>query len=238
MGIITIHQPEHMPWLGYFNKMLKADTFIILDSVQFEKNNYQNRNRILTKNGSMWLTVPVEMKGHTGCTIQDIKIANTLQPTWRKKYLTSIKNAYSKHPYFDEIYPEVERIVDENSSFICDLNIALILFFANKLHSTCSFVRSSDMQTNGMKSDLVLDICKQTNADIYISGSGGREYMDLKSFEHAGIKVSFNDYKHPNYIQKNSKEFVPYMSVLDLLMNVSADEARNIILSGLPDVNF
>lgn len=238
MEIITIHQPEHLPWLGYFNKLLKADTFVILDSVQFEKNNYQNRNRILTKNGSMWLSVPIEMKGHTGATIQDMKIANTLQPKWKKKYLTSIQNAYSKHPYFDIIYPDIERIVNENSSLICELNIELILYFANKLRSTCSFVRSSDMKTSGRKSDLVLDICKQMNADIYISGSGGREYMDLKSFEESGIRVSFNDYKHPSYIQKNSKEFVPYMSVLDLLMNVSVDEARDIILSGLPDVKY
>lgn len=82
--VITIHQPEHMPWLGFFNKMLKSEIFVILDNVQFEKNNYQNRNRILGNNGAQWLNVPTETKGHMDKTIREIKIANTTQPNWKK----------------------------------------------------------------------------------------------------------------------------------------------------------
>lgn len=233
--IITIHQPEHMPWLGFFNKMLKSEIFVILDNVQFEKNNYQSRNRILGSNGAQWLTVPIEMKGHMEKTLREIKIANATQPNWIRKYLSSLELNYSKYPYFQELFPAIKNILAAHNEYLCDLNIALIHFFAELLNADCRFVYASAMELTKKKSDLIYEICTQMEAGTYISGSGGRDYMDLAAFREAGIQVRFNDYVHPVYVQKKSREFVPYLSVLDLLMNKSPDEAREIILSGLPE---
>lgn len=232
--VITIHQPEHMPWLGFFNKMLKSEIFVILDNVQFEKNYYQNRNRILGNNGAQWLNVPTETKGHMDKTIREIKIANTTQPNWKKKYLLTLELNYCKHPFFNDIFPPIKNILEIHDEYLCDLNVSLILYFAQLLNADCQFLYASQMNLNGKKSNLIYQICKQLGAGTYISGSSGRDYMNLDVFCNDGIQVKFNDYVHPIYAQKKSFEFVPYLSVLDLLMNKGPDEAHEIILSGLP----
>jgi len=234
--VITIHQPEHMPWLGFMNKLLKADVFVLFDNIQYEKNYFQNRNRIATRNGAQFLTVPVETKGYTEKTIKDMMIANTLQPKWKQKYLKTISETYGKHPFFNTLFPKVNSIFSVCDQNICDLNIALIKLFAELLDADCSFIRGSSLSVSGAKSDLVLDICRELHADVYISGPSGRDYMNMRSFSDANIMVSFNDFVHPSYTQKNCVSFLPYMSTLDLLMNVSPKEGREIILSGLPNV--
>lgn len=236
LKIVTIHQPEHMPWLGFMNKMIKSDVFVLLDNVQYEKNYFQNRNRIATRNGDQYITVPVETKGHTTKVIKEMVIANTLQPQWKMKYLKTLAENYRKHPYFKTIFPEVEQIINKYDRNICDLNIELIKMFAKLLSADCSFIRASELSVGGAKSDLVLDICRALGADVYISGPSGRDYMNMESFNKAGIRVSFNDFVHPSYTQKNLDSFHPYLSTLDLLMNVSQSEGRDIILSGLPNI--
>ncbi len=232
--IITIHQPEHMPWLGFFNKMLKVDMFVFLDNVQFEKNYFQNRNKIATHNGEQYITVPVEMKGYTEKTIREMIIADCSQKNWKKKYLKTLSFTYCNHPYYNEIFPCIENIIISSSSKVCDLNIAIIKLIANLLSARCEFLRASDLCVQGSKSDLILEICSALNANIYISGPSGREYLNLESFKQEKIDVLFNDFIHPVYPQKGPKVFIPYMSIIDLLMNVAPSEARRIVLSGLP----
>lgn len=229
--VLTIHQPEHLPWLGFYNKMFTADKFVILDGVQFRKNYFQNRNQIMGTNGRQWLTVPVELSGNSSERICDIKIANLMNPKWKEKYLRTIEFSYKRHPFFNSIYSDFSKILLKNHVLLADLNYDIIQFFCDKLAIHPQFVKSSQLDAKGLKTDLILNICKEMNADTYVAGPSGRDYLNLIDFKEAGIKVVFNDFVHPVYNQKGEDEFIPYLSVLDLLMNVGEHEAREIICS-------
>ena len=231
--IITIHQPEHLPWLGLFNKIAKAEKFVILDSVQYEKNYFQNRNRILGTNGVQWISIPVSNKGH-----MDGSIATTLIATdpknakWKEKYMQTITQSYKKYPYFNDVYPLLEKAINTETEYFCEINIAIIKSFCEALDIHPEYIRSKDLNVDGMKSSLILDICKEVDTDVYIAGPSGRDYLDMKSFEDAGITVKFNDYHHPVYPQKRTDEFISHLSALDLFMNVGFIEAKRIIMEG------
>lgn len=230
--IVTIHQPEHLPWLGFFNKLSKAELFVILDSVQFEKNYFQNRNRIIGSNGAQYIGIPVNMSGHMSGTIATTEIAIKSNPTWKRKYLNTIKMGYSKHPFFAEVYPILEDAINLDTTYVADINIAIFQKFAEKMGFQPKYIRSSELDVSGLKSDLILDICKCVNATTYIAGPSGRDYLDMESFENANIEVVFNDYHHPEYPQRKTKEFVPYMSALDLFMNCGFQKGKQVILEG------
>ena len=231
--IITIHQPEHLPWLGLFNKIAKADKYVILDSVQYEKNYFQNRNRILGTNGVQWLSIPISNKGHMDGSIATTLIASDPKNAkWKEKYLQTIRMSYGKYPFFNEVFPVLEKAMNVDSPYFCENNISVIKAFCDALNIHPEYVRSSSLGVNGLKSDLILDICKATNADVYIAGPSGRDYLDMNSFKEAGIKVVFNDYHHPVYPQRRSEEFISHLSALDLFMNVGFAEAKRIIMEG------
>lgn len=228
--IVTIHQPEHLPWLGYFNKMAKAEKYVILDSVQFEKNYFQNRNKIMGSNGVQWLSIPVQMKGHMDNTIATTQIFG--DERWKKKYLNTIQMSYSKYPFFKEVFPVIQKAIDIETNLIADINISIFKAFAERMDMHPKFIRSSTLDVEGLKSDLILDICKATDATVYIAGPSGRDYLDMESFKEAGIEVKFNDYTHPKYPQRKTEEFIPYLSSLDLFMNCGFEEGKRIIMEG------
>lgn len=236
--IITIHQPEHLPWLGFFNKLSKAELFVILDHVQFEKNYFQNRNKIIGTNGVQYIGIPALTSGHMTGMIKTTEIALKTNANWRNKYINTIMLSYSKYPYFDEVFPILEKALKIDSKYVCDINIAIIKAFADKLGFHPQYVRSSELNVSGLKSELILNICKKVQATTYIAGPSGRDYLDMNSFKTNGIKVVFNDYKHPTYHQMKSKEFVPYMSSLDLFMNCGFEEGRKIIMEGNEEVSI
>ena len=235
--IITIHQPEHLPWLGLFNKIAKADKFIILDSVQYEKNYFQNRNRILGTNGVQWLSIPVSNKGHMHGSIATTQIASDPKNAkWREKYLQTVKMSYGKYPFFNEVFPMLEKAINTETDLFCEINMAIIRAFCDALEIHPEYVRSSELNVDGLKSSLILDICKEINTDVYIAGPSGRDYLDMKSFDDNGIRVVFNDYHHPVYPQRRTEEFVSHLSALDLFMNVGFEEAKKVIMQGNENV--
>ncbi len=231
--IITIHQPEHLPWLGLFNKIAKAEKYVILDSVQYEKNYFQNRNRIMGTNGVQWISIPISNKGHMDSSIAETKIADDPKNAkWKEKYLQTIRMSYGKYPFFSEVFPVLEEAMSVDTDLFWVINVSIIKAFNEKLDIHPEYVRSSEMNVSGLKSDLILDICKQAGAGVYIAGPSGRDYLDLKDFDEAGIRVVFNDYHHPVYPQRKSEEFVSHLSSLDLFMNVGFKEGKKIIMEG------
>lgn len=230
--LLTIHQPEHLPWLGFFDKMALAEKYVILDTVQFTKAGVQKRNKLLTPKGDAdWLGVPVHLSGHTSGTIGDLGIDNG--HPWRKKYLARIRETYRHHPKFAEIFPLLEEVVERPHELLVELNIDLIELFRRVLDIKTPIVRASTLgQIEGKKSDLNLDICKKLGAATYLSGPSGKDYLDLASFEAAGIRVDFHKFTHPQYPQHGRSDFVPYLSTLDLLMN-QGSEARVLFVKTL-----
>ena len=226
--LITIHQPETYPWLGFFNKMMLADEYIILDNVQYRKNYFQNRNQFLTKQGAIYLSVPIDTKSNK--IIKDIKIR--YNEKWQLKHLNTIKQSYSKSKYFDKHIGFFEELYSTNFELLVDFNMHIIKYLRSVLGINVPIVRASTLEVTGSSTELLLNICKKEKATTYISGRDGRNYMDTTLFEKENIKIVYHDFTHPKYEQFNSKEFVPYMNTFDLLFNYTAKEAKEIIKLG------
>ena len=224
--VVSIHQPNYIPWLGFFNKILLSDTYVVFDDVQFPRGkDYANRNQIKTNNGKMWLTVPVIGKS-------DLKPWNQIEINkngWVNKHLSNIESFYKKTPYFNEYYPEIKNIYLKDHNLLIDLTLDLIKHFLKILDKEVKIVLSSDIKTDLKGLDKILYILKNLNTTKYISGDGdgSKRYIDEKLFSDQGIELVWQNYKHPIYKQQFN-EFIPYMSILDLLFN-EGPNSKNII---------
>lgn len=217
--IVTIHQPEHMVWLGLLDKISKADIFVILDDTQYKKNYFENRNKIKTKDEWTWLTVPVKKHSSTA-KIKDIEIS--YDRDWMKKYLNLIRENYTRAPYFKKYFPKIEEIINKKHKLLADLNIEILKFFLKEFDITPKkIIKFSDLGISDTvgEQDVNLVISRHLGAKTYISGPTGKEYLDLTPFKESGIEVTFHEFKHPTYPQLYG-EFLPFMSSLDALFNL------------------
>ena len=213
--ICAVHQPQYLPWLGFFDKIIRADAFCYLNDVQFKKNEWQNRNRIKTAQGWQWLTVPVRYRFPQ--KINEVAIHDSTG--WRKKHLQALITNYSRAPYYHSYITIFEDTFSREWEFISELNIHLIEQFRNALNiDTKPAVISSDLDLRDDPTDRLIDICKHMGADTYLAGQGGVQYMDLAQFSKNGIKLLIQDFEHPVYTQLFG-DFQSHMSILDLLFN-------------------
>ena len=225
--ILTAHQPVYLPWLGLFHKIAKADLFCYFDIVQYQRKDYNNRNKIKTSNGELWLSVPVESKGHLNKNVSEILI---VQDNWVKKHLKSIELNYKKASFFQDYFPEFQSIlINESKNSLGILNLKLLEYFMECLGVDTPIVKASDYSFNGIGSDLVLDMCIKLGADSYIFGEQGKNYADVNSFTEEKIVVEFQNYIHPVYRQVG-RIFLPYMSIVDLLFN-EGEKSYDILMS-------
>lgn len=225
--ILTAHQPVYLPWLGLFHKIALADLFCYFDIVQYQRKDYNNRNKIKTGNGELWLSVPVESKGHLNKNVSDILI---IQDHWVQKHIRSIELNYKKAPFYLNYFPELQEIlINQSKSSLGILNLKLLEYFMNCLGIKTPLVKASDYDFNGIGSDLVLDMCIKLGADKYIFGAQGKNYANTNSFMKANIQVEFQNYIHPVYSQIG-RDFVPYMSIIDLLFN-EGEQSFEILMS-------
>jgi hypothetical protein len=214
--ICTVHQPNYLPYLGFFEKACRSEVFILYDTTQFRKNDWQNRNKICSNDSWQWLSIPIIH--NFGQKIKDVKIDLGKKPL--KKNWLSIKTVYGKAPYFRDYAGIFEEIYSKDYSYISDLNCDLIIAIAGVLELPTKFIRNSILpQKEAYSTQALIDICINVNADTYISGKEGRNYLDLGLFKEANINVIFQDYNHPVYEQFNCKSFQPYMCILDLIFN-------------------
>ncbi len=214
--ILTAHQPAYLPWLGYFDKLIRSDIFIYLDSVQYEKNSFTNRNKIKTPHGELWLTIPVRTKNHMNRILKDIEI--DLYKNWERKHLNSIYLNYKKARRFEICYPILEKLYQAKYKLLSDLCFEHLLFWLQVIGIKKNIVKSSELGVYSKKSDLILDLCRYFKADCYISGPLGKNYLEEEYFEKNGIKIEYQNYKHPVYPQLWN-DFLPHMSILDFWMN-------------------
>jgi hypothetical protein len=214
---VAIHQPQYFPWLPYFLKINKADLFIFLDSVDFHKNGIQNRNMIKTSQGEKWLTVPVK---HTlGQKIKDIEIDNTKK--WQKKHYQTLSQSYSKAEFFNDYKSELESFFTNEWSSLSEMNINLLSLMMKWLKIETPIIRSSEMNSTGKGSDLILNLCCEVRASKYVSGIGGKDYLDSNMFKKMGILIDYQPPILPNqYPQLHQKiGFKNNLSILDIILN-------------------
>jgi hypothetical protein len=227
---IAIAQPTYLPWLGYFDLLDQADQFVFLDSVQFEKRSWQQRNRIKTPNGLQWLTVPVMSRGKREQRIAEVEIGEEF---WRDHF-RSIEMNYRRAPFFDRYYGAVSDLMRSaaSSSNLAALTISLLGWFAKVMDIRTPTLRSSELPVQGKRTELLAEICESLGATTYLSALGSAEYLvnELPVMTERGIEVVFQHYEHPVYNQL-FPPFQPYASALDLLFN-EGENALAIIRSG------
>jgi len=230
-GTIVIMQPSYLPWVGYFSLVDQASVFVFLDTVQFEKQSWQQRNRIRTPKGLEWITVPVFIKGRFGQLIREVEINPERFPD---KHMKQIRQNYSRAPYFktyEEEFFDVLRRASQRFS-LSDLNIALIEWISAKLTLSARFIRSSQLRAMGKRTELLVQILRELGASDYLSPLGSLEYIrtEYSLFVENEIDVTFQNYVHPEYRQTYTP-FVPYASVIDVLFN-EGERSIDVIRSG------
>ena len=218
---VTINQPAYLPWLGYFDRIASSDIAIVLDSVMIEKGSYTNRNKMRNGNGLSWLTVPVKSSGQP--LIRDVQIDN--QRDWRKKHLQFISQSYATARHNAGYLKWLKDLYSLEWLKLNELLTHTNGYFFSALSIGTRIIHSSALSVTGAKSELVLNLCKEVGATEYISGPLGVNYLDLPSFERAGILVTFQNYRHPVYEQCHGG-FESNLSVLDLLLNCGPESAQ------------
>jgi hypothetical protein len=216
---IAIAQPTYLPWLGYFDLIDQVDVFVLLDSVQFEKQSWQQRNRVKTPAGLQWLTVPVRIKGRSAQLIKDVEIA---EPDFYIKHLNLVREHYRTAVHFENILAPLSVILKElaQNGNLAAMNIRLIEWFATMLRIRTPLVRSSTLGVQGKRSWLNLAICEALGATEYYSAIGSADYLlqEIGIFRDRGVEVHFHNFQHPEYKQL-FPPFCSHASVLDLLLN-------------------
>lgn len=214
---VAILQPGYLPWLGFFDQVNRADIFILYDDVQYDKHGWRNRNRIKGPQGYHWLTVPVFHNAHGEFPIlREARIDN--KTSWAKKHLGTIRQYYSKAPSFGDLFEELNAILSQRWDFIAELDIVLITAFLKRLGITTPLIRSSELAIEGSQSGRLVNICHHFQATRYLSGDAAQSYLDTKLFRDHGMEVEWQQFKHPVYPQQYG-EFLPYLSIIDFLMN-------------------
>jgi hypothetical protein len=209
------HQPNYLPWIGFFDKLRDCDVFIIEDSVQYEQQGFINRNKVKVVNKTKWLTVPITHAGKPQL-INEVEIAAESEPKWAQRHWLTLKHCYYNTPFWGKYCDFFEQTYSQNWKLLIDLNMHLIRGIMGFLEINTPLVLASSLGVSGEKSELVLAQCKALGATVQLSGIGAREYINVKKFEEEGIKVVFQDFHHPVYQQLHG-EFVPNLSVVDYL---------------------
>jgi len=212
---VAIHQPNYLPWVGYFDKVARVDTFVLFDDVQLPQGkSFCSRVKIKGANGPQWLTVPVAKKSKV--LINEVEI---VQNGWARKHTRTIESLYGKAPYFEKFWPAIKTTISEDWGLLADLNCALIETIAQLGGIETSFVRSSSLDATSVSAnERIMSILKTTNAGIYVSGegAGSKRYVQSKEMDANGIELVWQDFQHPVYPQL-TEPFDSHISVLDMM---------------------
>ena len=220
--IVAVHQPHFFPWLGYLDRMQQADLFVVLDHVQFERRNYQNRTRILIDGEAHWLTVPVVQQSQQERVIdkQIDNPANDEKKYWGSKHYQTLCHAYRKAPFFADYASRLLNILESRPDRLVDIDHLSLGFLREAFDIRTPVLHSSELNIKGARSEMILNLCRTVGADTYLAGMGGsRDYLDRQLFVDAGIDIAWQTFRHPAYTQCGGGAFVPGLSALDLLFN-------------------
>lgn len=218
---VVVLQPGYLPWLGFFDQMRRCDIFVLYDDAQFDKHGWRNRNRIKSPTGPHWLTVPVHVT--LGQRILEIEVDNR-QP-WARKHVSTIGQFYAKAPYLKRYMPELEELLmGRRWERLIEVDVAVIELLCDWLGIEPRWARSSELRLGGERNEHLLNICRHFGARRYLSGNAAQSYLDTELFARHRIAVEWQNYHHPVYTQQHG-EFLPFLSVMDLLLNCGEESA-------------
>lgn len=210
---VTIHQPQFLPWLGYLDKIDQADLFIVLDTVQFKKQEWQNRNRIRTATGWQWLTVPVRQR--FGQRIDEVRLNQTV--SWQARHLRALELHYARAPYCARYLPELCALYEQPWERLSPLNVAVIRWLLRAFGITTPIRLASEWPAREEPTDRLVDLCRAVRATSYLAGPGADAYLDTARFEASGVRLEMQTFRHPVYRQLY-EPFEFNLSGIDLLL--------------------
>ena len=224
---ISALQPGYLPWLGFFEQMYKADLFVFHDDTQFTKGSWRARNRIKSPRGAIWLTVPIKTKGRLHQTIRETKSA--IRTNWQAKHWKSIEQFYRRAPFFNLYRSDLREFYQKDWEYLLDLDLAIIEYLCHSLSLKTPTILSSSLDLKERDKNVRgIEICKKVGASEIYEGQAGKDYFNLELWQENDIRVEFQNYQHPCYHQLYV-EFIPYLSVIDLLFN-HGPESLDIII--------
>ena len=230
--LVAAHQPHYLPWLGYLAKIAAADLFVVMDDLQYEAQNFQNRNRIKTDTGAQWLTVPV-VRGSLYDSILAKRIAPVDNPRqdWRRRTWAAIETHYRRAPFFARYAPELRAVYDVDWTSLVELDLRMLDLARGWFGITTPIVRASTLGLAGQKTERILAMVHAVRATTYLSGSGGStQYLEARAFQAAGIGLAWHRYEHPEHAQRYPEHgFVPRLAFLDAWFNVGPEAAAWIV---------
>ena len=228
--IVSIHQPNFFPWLGFFQKIARADIFVFLDAVPFprtSRGNWANRTRLLINGEGKWLTCPVSRE-NPNPLIRDVVMS--AHAPWQAKLQSTLIHHYGKHKHFEQIFPLVSKLLEQPVNNLASFNETCITSVANWLNLEPRFIRQSQLTSEGVfnlqGSRRLAAICHELKADTYLAGDGSQGYEDEKAYSTLGIKLIYNNFNAKPYHQKRSPNFVAGLSILDALFNLGKDTVQ------------
>lgn len=221
---VAIHQPNYLPWIGYFHKIHRSDVFVLLDDAEYSARSWINRNKIKTPDGWSWLTVPV---GSSDEAIRDVEIPSN---DWRTTHLKSFQHNYGNANYYDEFADVLEDVYATEWALLAELNVRLLEEICRHVSIEFEFVKSSTLDVETTGTERLVEICQEVGASRYLSGQGADGYMEDELFADAGIDLEYQSFEHPTYEQRFG-EFVPNLSFVDAVLNVGADQAHDLVTS-------
>ena len=227
MSVTVIHQPDYAPYLGFFHRLINADTLIVLDHVQFVHSNrgWTHRDKLLTANGPKWITIGIR-KTSSRSPINTIMTSNSAP--WRTDHLNFIRHNYMKAKYFEEVFPLISSFYDNASDSLLEFNMTVIHKVLELLDIKVKVIFSSDLNPKGSKTDLIINLLETTNSTSYISGLGAKDYLDTQRFKEAHIDLLWQDFDHPIYTQCHPG-FTPMLSVYDALLNCGPSQVSQML---------
>lgn len=237
--ITAIHQGHYFPWLGYLDKINKADTFVVLDEVQLETPSPMVRNKFLDSKGNeITITVDVQSKGYLDKKACEIEVAN--QTRWQRKTDNFFKLNYKKAPFFDEIYPLLQPVFTKAYRFLIDVELDTVNIFCKCFSIKTPIKLQSELNTDKSlkNNEMLIDILKSLKSDKYLSGNGAKKYMDLQIYRDNGIAVSFQHFSYPEYPQYNTEVFKPNLSAADILFNLGCKGGSELLNKNKIDEEF
>ena len=228
--LVAIHQPNFLPWEGFFDKLVKSNTFIILDDVQYPKSGgWTNRSKFMINNEPKWITIPVS-KNYSGLKkINEITISSSTN--WRDQILRRIEENYRNHDHFKENQSFLESNLDSSETNLANLNYTLIQALVSELDLKIgTVVFSSTINHVGSASERLCSLTKQVNGTDYYCGGGSLSYLNKNIFEQEGINIQYQTFKQKPYRQSKATNFIPGLSIIDALMNLGKEAVRERLL--------
>jgi len=225
---MVVMQPTVLPWAGYFNLMHLADDFVFFDDVQLEKRSWQTRNRLLREGKAYWITLPIK---HAGLNQKIFETWVATNHFWESSVRKSFGRNYGNHTHFHAALEILNFFLDCKCDNLADRNISTILFIADKLQIHTRIHRASEICIDGVRSDRLIKLCDYFKADIYLSPNGAKEYLELDDFaRRSSSQLLFQNYDVLPYPQLNSNEFIPCLSIVDLIANLGIEKTYSYVI--------